>query len=130
MTAALLALAFRETALVLALPVLVLAAFPLVQIVRVAPELVPDFFPHDGLFPMVFDGVMIAWVTAMTVRAVDVALASFGRAPLVASAAGRVGADCADLVRVVDRAERCVVDRSRSPATASTRAIRIPHRSP
>jgi len=37
-SAALLALAFRESALVLALPVLVLAAFPLVQIVRVAPE--------------------------------------------------------------------------------------------
>lgn len=77
-TAALLALAFRESALVLALPVLVLAAFPLVQIVRVAPELVPDFFPHDGLFATVFDAVMIAWVTAMTVRAVAVALSSVG----------------------------------------------------
>src|SRR5436190_5182552 len=60
-TAALLALAFRDSALVLALPVLVLAAFPLVQVVRVAPELAADLFPHDGLFPMLFDAAMIAW---------------------------------------------------------------------
>ena len=78
-SAALLALAFRESALVLALPVLVLAAFPLVQIVRVAPELAPGIFPREPPFTVAFDALMIAWVTAMAVRAVAVALASTGR---------------------------------------------------
>jgi hypothetical protein len=78
-SAALLALAFGQTALVLAVPVVVLAAFPLLQIVRAAPDLLPDLVPHSGLFPIVFDGLMIAWVVAMSVRAVAIALTSAGR---------------------------------------------------
>ena len=76
---ALLALAFGQTALVLAVPVLLLAGFPLLQIVRVAPDLVPGVTPSSGLFPLVFDGLMIAWVIAMSVRAVAVALEPMGR---------------------------------------------------
>ena len=78
-TAALLALAFRQTDLVLAVPVIVLAAFPLLQIVRLAPELAPDAVPQTELFSLVFDGLMIAWVLATSVRAVAVALASADR---------------------------------------------------
>jgi hypothetical protein len=77
-TAALLALAFGQSVLVLAVPVIVLAAFPLLQIVRVVPELAGNHLPRSETFGLAFDGLMIAWVVAMTIRAVGVALAGSG----------------------------------------------------
>ncbi len=74
LTAAVLALTFRETALWLALPVLVLAGFPLLQIFRVVPYLVSDAMPAWGLVWATFDALMIAWVFALSARAVAVAL--------------------------------------------------------
>jgi len=79
-TAALLALAFKQPTLALALPVLVLAAFPIIQIVRTVPELAPDAVPSSRLFTMAFDALMILWVVAMSVRAVALTLESVGRA--------------------------------------------------
>lgn len=78
-SAALLALAFGETSLVLAVPVLVLAGFPLLQIVRVAPDILQVAMLRTGLFPIVFDGLMIVWVLVLSIRAVAVALVSTGR---------------------------------------------------
>ena len=78
-SAALLALAFGEAALVLAVPVLVLAGFPLLQVVRVVPDIVHVAILHTGLFPIVFDALMIVWVFALSIRAVAVALAPMGR---------------------------------------------------
>jgi hypothetical protein len=79
-TAALLALAFRQGSLVLSIPVAVLAAFPLLQIVRVIPDVAGNILPRSGLFAEAFDWLMIVWVIAMTVRAVAVALDATGRA--------------------------------------------------
>jgi hypothetical protein len=79
-TAALLALAFGQSALVLAIPVVVLAAFPLLQIVRVVPDLAGAHLPRGETFALAFDWLMIVWVIAMTVRSVAVALDSSGRA--------------------------------------------------
>jgi Peptidase C13 family len=78
LTAAVLALAFREATLWLAVPVLVLAGFPLLQIVRVVPYLVYDAMPAWGLFWAAYDGLMIAWVFALSARAVAVALSAAG----------------------------------------------------
>jgi hypothetical protein len=78
-TAALLALAFRQATLVLALPVLVLAGFPIIQIVRAVPELAPGILPSE-LFALAYDTVMLLWVIVMTVRAVAISLEYVGRA--------------------------------------------------
>ena len=78
LTAAVLALALRESTLLLELPVLVLAGFPLLQILRVAPYLAHDAMPASPLFWTTFDAVMIAWVFALSARAVAVALSAMG----------------------------------------------------
>ena len=79
-TAVLLALAFGQSALVLAVPVVVLAAFPLLQIVRVVPELAGGHLARIAIFAAAFEWLMIAWVIAMAVRAVSVTLDASGRA--------------------------------------------------
>ena len=78
-TAVLLALVFRQAALVLSIPTAVLAAFPLPQIVRVIPDLARDLLPRSGTFAETFDWVMIAWVIVMSVRAVAVMIDASGR---------------------------------------------------
>jgi hypothetical protein len=75
LSAAILALAFRQTALVLAVPVLVLAGFPLLQLMRVVPTLAPAAMQNRDYVWMVFDGLMIAWVFVLSVRSVGIALA-------------------------------------------------------
>ena len=74
LSAALLALAFRQSALVLAVPVLVLAGFPLLQILRIVPTLANEAMRDWDLLWIVFDGLMIAWVFVLSVRSVGVAL--------------------------------------------------------
>jgi hypothetical protein len=80
-TAALLALAFRQPSLLVAVPVVVLGALPLLQVVRVVPELAGDQIRllRSATFAGAFELLMIAWVLAMTVRAVAVTLDSAGR---------------------------------------------------
>ena len=80
-TAALLSLAFGRPSLLLAAPVVVLAAFPLLQVVRVVPELAGDrlHLPRSASFADAFEWLMIGWVVAMTVRAVAIALDLGGR---------------------------------------------------
>ena len=75
LSAGLLALTFGQTALVLSVPVLVLAAFPLLQVLRIVPSLGIDATRNWDLLWAAFDWVMIAWAFALSVRAVNVALA-------------------------------------------------------
>ena len=74
LTAAVLALAFGQREVLLALPVYVLAGFPLLQIVRIAPSalLVPT--PAMEVPWSAFDALMILWVFAFSVRCVALAL--------------------------------------------------------
>jgi len=74
LTAAVLALAFSQREVLLALPVYVLAGFPLLQIVRIAPSalLVPT--PATEVAWTGFDALMIVWVFAFSVRCVALAL--------------------------------------------------------
>ena len=74
LTAAVLALAFAQREVLLALPVYVLAGFPLLQIVRVLPStlLVPT--PAMEVPWTAFDALMIVWVFAFSVRCVALSL--------------------------------------------------------
>lgn len=76
LTAALLALAFREPNLVLTLPVLVLSGFPLLQVLRVIPTFVYDDAPKWLLLWAAFDGVMIGWAFLLSARSVAMALSA------------------------------------------------------
>src|SRR6185369_10016465 len=73
-TAAVLALAFGQREILLALPVYVLAGFPLLQVVRVLPStlLVPT--PAMEVPWTAFDALMIVWVFAFSVRCVALSL--------------------------------------------------------
>jgi Peptidase C13 family len=76
LTAAILALAFGQREFVLALPVLVLAGFPLLQVARVVPSIL--FFPTPGtiLAWSAFDMLVIVWAFVLSARSVWLALAS------------------------------------------------------
>jgi len=74
LSAVLLALAFGQTALVLAIPVLVLAGFPLLQLLRVAPDLASERMRNWDAFWMVFEGATMVWVFALSARSVAIAL--------------------------------------------------------
>ena len=76
LTAALLALAFREPNLVLTLPVLVLSGFPLLQVLRVIPTFVYDDAPKWQLLWAAFDGLMIGWAFLLSARSVAMALSA------------------------------------------------------
>jgi len=80
-TAALLSLAFGQSSLLLAIPVVVLAAFPLPQIVRVIPEFAEAALQlaRSAAFANGFEWLMIGWIVALTVRAVVVTLDFDGR---------------------------------------------------
>src|SRR5206468_3794069 len=75
LSAAILAIAFGQREFVLALPVLVLAGFPLLQLVRIAPSvlLVPN--PGTIFFWSVFDVLMIVWAFLLCARCVALSLA-------------------------------------------------------
>jgi len=72
--AALLAVAFRQTSLVLAVPVLVIASFPILQILRILPGLLSQSSPIEWYFGTPFDVLMQVWVFAMCIRSVALAL--------------------------------------------------------
>jgi hypothetical protein len=74
-TAAVLALAFGQRAFVLALPVLLLSGFPLLQVLRVAPGMAFDVTPAWDPYWAAFEVVMILWVFVLSARSVLLALA-------------------------------------------------------
>jgi hypothetical protein len=73
LTAALLAVLYRQPAMVLALPVVVLSALPVIQIAHAVPEGISRYGPEGFGFPSWLEFVFIAWLVAMLVRAVAVA---------------------------------------------------------
>jgi hypothetical protein len=79
LTAAVLALAFGQRAFVLALPVLLLSGFPVLQILRVVPGAAFDATPAWEIHWAVFEAIMILWAFALSARSVALALAPRGR---------------------------------------------------
>ncbi len=73
LSAALQAVMFRQRALALAIPVLALAAYPVIQVVHTAPYVVPAFAAGSSAAE-VFDIAMAVWLAAVLVRVVAVAL--------------------------------------------------------
>jgi hypothetical protein len=74
LTAAILALAFDRRPLALALPVLVLAGFPLLQLLRMVPDTMFDATPAWEVYWDAFEALMIAWAFALSTRAVALAV--------------------------------------------------------
>lgn len=69
------ALMFRQRALMLAVPVLALAAYPISQVVHIAPYAYPAFETWAGpMAAAAYEIVMAVWSVAVLVRAVAVAL--------------------------------------------------------
>jgi len=73
LSAALQAVMFRQRALALAIPVLALAAYPVIQVVHTAPAVVRAFAAGSSAAE-VFDIAMAVWLAAVLVRVVAVAL--------------------------------------------------------
>lgn len=88
LVAAILALAFRQPQLALALPVLVFAAFPLLQLLRVAPALAHGTTAPWEAAWAVFDIVTLVWALALCVRSVAVVLGPLPRGRWWRSLAG------------------------------------------
>jgi len=83
LTSAVLAAARRERPLYLALPVVILASFPVVQVVHVLPDLPRAAARVSDLARRVFDVALYAWMLIVAARAVYVAgdpARRFGRA--------------------------------------------------
>ena len=74
-TAAVLALAFDQREILLALPVYVLAGFPLLQVLRVAPSILVEPSPAWVIPMSAFDTLIIAWVFVFCTRCVALSLA-------------------------------------------------------
>jgi len=90
LSAALIGLAFRQTSIVLALPVLVLSGFPLLQVLRAAPSLALETVPKWEWLLTASGGLMLLWVCAFSVRAVAVAMEERSHRWLRAVAGGLV----------------------------------------
>src|SRR6266496_639689 len=71
---ALLALLFRQHALALAIPLLALAAYPVVQIVHALASVATSFADTSALVGAAFDVVLLVWTFLLFVRVVAVAL--------------------------------------------------------
>ncbi len=71
---AILSLAFRQRALALAVPLLALAAYPVIQIVHALPAATPPIAAVPDWIGAVFDMVILVWTFALFVRVVAVAL--------------------------------------------------------
>ncbi len=74
LSAAVIALAFRQKALALAIPVLSLAGYPVVQIVHTLPYVLPPVGALTDWFGNAFDLALVAWALALFVRVVAVSL--------------------------------------------------------
>ncbi len=72
---ALLALVFRQQALALAIPLLALAAYPVIQVVHAVPGVVSSLSASPDWVGGVVDLALLAWTLALFVRVVAVALA-------------------------------------------------------
>ncbi len=79
LTAAVLALAFGQREVLLALPVYVLAGFPLLQVARVAPSTLLEPSPAWQIPWSAFDALMILWVFVFCIRCVALSLAPAGQ---------------------------------------------------
>lgn len=75
LTAALLALLLHEAALAVAVPLLVLAGYPLLQILHAIPYAVYDARPTWEAFWSAWHWLLLGWLLALSVRAVAIALA-------------------------------------------------------
>ncbi len=87
-TAAVLGLAFRQPALVLALPVVVLSALPLVQIVHSLHDAAVRWWPVPMRALGDIEWLFLAWLVVVLVRATAVALLPGGRRRWVRTLAG------------------------------------------
>ena len=89
LSAAALSLLFRQHELALAIPVLALASYPVVQLVHIAPYAFPDFESRTGpTTTAAFEIAMAAWSIVVLVRCVFVALAPPGVHRLLRSLVG------------------------------------------
>jgi hypothetical protein len=78
LSAAALALLYRQFTLTLALPVVVLAGYPVVQVMHAVPSVFEEATPAwAGVFALA-DWVLLAWLAALLVRAVAVVLVPGG----------------------------------------------------
>jgi hypothetical protein len=77
-SAAILALAFRQPALTVAIPVLVLSGYPLIQLAHVALAAALRWGTPTNTVATAFDWLIVAWAVALFTRAVAVALAPTG----------------------------------------------------
>jgi hypothetical protein len=75
LSVAVLALVFRQGALILAIPVLALAAYPVLQVALTLPAVLERWSPVRLPPWLPLDGVVLAWAVAVLVRCVAVALA-------------------------------------------------------
>jgi Peptidase C13 family len=75
LVAALLALIFRQRALVLAIPVIVLASVPLAQVLNFVPSMLKGESMGIGLAGVIGSRVLVLWMVAILVRCVAVAFA-------------------------------------------------------
>jgi hypothetical protein len=76
LTAALLAVLLRDGAVVIAVPVLVLAAYPLLQLLHAVPYAVYDAMPTWKPFWDALPWLLLGWLFAVSVRAVALVLAA------------------------------------------------------
>jgi hypothetical protein len=75
LTSAVLALVYRQGALVLAIPVLALAAYPVLQVALTLPTVLERWGPVTPPSWLPLDEVVLAWAVAVLVRGVALALA-------------------------------------------------------
>jgi len=76
LTAAVLALAFRQGALILAIPVLALSAYPILQVALTLPAALERWSPVHLPQWLPLETLVLAWVVVVLVRCVAVVLAS------------------------------------------------------
>ena len=86
--AALLALLFRQEGLALAIPLIALAAYPIVQVVHALPGLVPSLAAAPDWSEAAFELVLTVWTIVVFVRVVAVALVAAPRARWARALAG------------------------------------------
>src|SRR4029434_711816 len=93
-SAAILALAFRQPALTGAIPGLVLSGYPLIQLAHVALAAALRWGTPTNTVATAFDWLIVAWAVALFTRAVAVALAAAGGDPWGGANARGGGAGC------------------------------------
>ena len=76
LTAAVLAVALRDGAIVLAVPVFLLAGYPLLQLLHAVPYAVYDAMPTWTLVWSALPWLLLAWMFALSVRAVALVLSA------------------------------------------------------